>query len=814
LPYTARPQVIPLAPQIIPLNSVAAEPVGGKAAHLAQLAGMGLRVPEGFVVVGAAPGRLPQALDEYSERLGGAVAVRSSAAEEDSPDASFAGQFETVLNVEGAPAVRAAVERCLASAAGTRAVAYRNEMHARGGVSMAVLVQRMVDAVAAGVVFTADPLTGQRDRIVVDAAPGLGEAVVGGYRTPDQFVLSRDGAVLERKVPGPASALDDAQLGHLLRDALRAEAGIGYPLDLEWALGRDGHVYWLQARPITTLDLPGPDELDDPVDPAWQLTSYNVAEWMPGAMSPLSWSIVGHSYIQAMNDLYLRAGLSRAAVERVPILVNVQGHAFINMSNFYLLGSQMFGMDKDSSDLTLTGVVLPQVPLPPNAPFLQRLVHTLRYFRLVPAGRKRLDAFVARHASARVEPAADPVEYYRRLERAVAIFFESGAVHVHTSMMAIALLGLFQRLLSKGGPPTAQSHAAVAALLAGAKAHAARAAESSVGLADALDTLGAQIAAHPDAARDFLRASAGQALRWLRDSASGEAGRAFESFLRMHGHRCIRELDFRSRDWEEDPAPLVRSLQRIASAPPTAKTDAARDAQEALRALSGPARRFLQWLLPKSHAAVVQRERSKSFSVWLARQLKRGYVGFAQRLVTAGRLPDVDLVFFFTHQELGRLAQGPDRALVRRAEHRRRLHPQKVAREFPRACTGKPVALSAVESRAKDGDVMRGTPLSRGVAWGPARVARTLEEAAEMRPGEILITPFTDVGWTPYFSRAAGLATEVGSVLSHGAVVAREYGLPAIAGLPGVTRRFKTGDMLRLDGNTGELRRLEPATRA
>jgi pyruvate,water dikinase len=183
-------------------------------------------------------------------------------------------------------------------------------------------------------------------------------------------------------------------------------------------------------------------------------------------------------------------------------------------------------------------------------------------------------------------------------------------------------------------------------------------------------------------------------------------------------------------------------------------------------------------------------------------------VGFAQRLVAAGRLPDVDLVFFFTPAELGRLAQGPDRALVRRAEHRRRLHPRKMALEFPRVCQGKPQPVVMVEGAVQDGDVMQGTPLSRGVAVGPARVARNLEEAAAMQPGEILVTPYTDVGWTPYFSRAAGLATEVGSVLSHGAVVAREYGLPAIAGLPGLTRRFKTGDMLRLDGNTGELRRV------
>ena len=139
-------------------------------------------------------------------------------------------------------------------------------------------------------------------------------------------------------------------------------------------------------------------------------------------------------------------------VESVPILVNFQGHTFINMSNFYLLGAQMFGMDKDSSDLTLTGQVLPEAKLPPNAPFLQRLVHSVRYFRLVPAGRKRLDAFMARHAAFRVEPADDLVEYYRRLEQGLQVFTESGAVHVHTSMMAIALLACSSGCSARAAP--------------------------------------------------------------------------------------------------------------------------------------------------------------------------------------------------------------------------------------------------------------------------------------------------------------------------------------------------------------------------
>ena len=793
---------------LIPLDRIGTEPVGGKAAQLARLIRLGLRVPDGFVILGAAPGNLPAELDDYSTRLGGMVAVRSSALGEDSAEASFAGQFETVLGVQGAPAIRQAVERCLASAAGARAESYRTEMHAQGEVRMAVIVQRMVDAATAGVIFTADPVTGERERIVINAVPGSGEALVGGYRTPDHFVLSREGAVLERAVQGERPSVEEAKLDHLLRDALKAEAGLGYPLDLEWAIGRDDLVYWLQARPITTLELPGPDELDDVVDPTWQLTTHNVAEWMPGAMPPLSWSVVGPSYIRGMNELQVRAGIQRDLVERVPCLVNVQGHTFISMAAGYLLSTQIFGMDKESYDLTLTGMVQPEAKLPPKAPFGPRLVHTLRYFRLVPAGRKRLDAFVARYSSFRVEPTEDLVEYYRRLEQAVRIYSESGDVHVHTSMMAIALLGVFQRLFSRGGPPSAKSQAAVAALLAGAKSKAPEAGESSIDLGDALDRLGSLIAAEPGAAERFARMPASQALEWLRDPSSGAAGKAFESFLVAHGHRCIRELDFRERDWREDPLPLVQSLQQIVSAPRTAKMDWTREVQQALAELSWGAGRLIQWLLPKAHAAVVERERSKSFSVWLARQLKRGYVGYAEALVAAGRLPDVDLVFFFTHEELGRLAKGPDRALVRRVEHRRRLHPRKLALEFPRVCRGKPAPMVAIEGEVQEGDVMQGMPLSRGVAMGPARVARTLAEAAAMQPGEILVTPFTDVGWTPFFSRAAGLATEVGSVLSHGAVVAREYGLPAIAQLPGVTRRFKTGDMLRLDGNTGELRRV------
>ena len=218
--------------KVIPLDRIGADAVGGKAAQLAQLARLGLRVPEGFVIVGAAQGNLPAELDEYSDRLVGAVAVRSSALGEDGAEASFAGQFETVLAVEGAPAIRKAVERCLTSAASARAQAYRDEMRAQTNGSMAVVVQRMVDASTAGVIFTVDPVTGQRDRVVINAVRGLGEALVGGYRTPDHFVVSREGSVLERELHGERGSVEESRLGELLEGALKAEAGLGYPLSI------------------------------------------------------------------------------------------------------------------------------------------------------------------------------------------------------------------------------------------------------------------------------------------------------------------------------------------------------------------------------------------------------------------------------------------------------------------------------------------------------------------------------------------------------------------------------------------------------
>jgi phosphohistidine swiveling domain-containing protein len=189
---------------------------------------------------------------------------------------------------------------------------------------------------------------------------------------------------------------------------------------------------------------------------------------------------------------------------------------------------------------------------------------------------------------------------------------------------------------------------------------------------------------------------------------------------------------------------------------------------------------------------------------------KRAFRHLGQLLVDEGRLPDVDAVFFLTLDQLALLAQEPHPELVQLALRRRRVLAEQMRLEYPDVCFGKPRPHSHMPGDITLDDGLSGTPVSRGIAVGPARAAMSLEEAAELQPGEILIVPYADVGWTPYFSLAAGLATDIGAPFTHGAVVAREHGLPAVMNLRSATRAFKTGDLVVLNGNDGTLKRVKP----
>ena len=490
------------------------------------------------------------------------------------------------------------------------------------------------------------------------------------------------------------------------------------------------------------------------------------------------------------------------------------GHLFLHLNPLYLASLYVLGATKEGVDYSLAGHPLEPVDLGPQRPLIRRAINATRYFSHLFQARKALDGFMQRTASFEVTPARDPKEIYRNINSAIPIVHEAMAVHLHTSSLAGSLQEVLLGILSGGKRAQAEHQAAFSGLLAFVEPSDSHADASSLGLARGIDRLVSVIAAHSADKEKISQSTADDALAWLRGSECTPPVReAFEEFLRYHGHRCVREMEIHQADWQEDPRPLLVNVQAMVVSSQSALPNRQRDDMQ-LPPMPFLKRMFAEKIVSASRNALVLRERSKSHAVRLVRKLRPAYIALAQHFVDARTLPDTDLIFFFTHEEVAKFIEKADPAIVRRVLHRRRLHPQKMALEFPRVSVGKPKPIDEFVPTNDDSESMLGTPVSRGVVIGLARVARSPDEAKSIQTGEILVVPYTDVGWAPYFLRAAGLASEIGGTLSHGAVVARECGLPAIVNLPGATKRFRTGDKLRLDGFTGELRLIERAASA
>ncbi|MBW2385893.1 MAG: pyruvate, water dikinase [Deltaproteobacteria bacterium] len=794
-----------LSPQALTLDHIDDHPVGGKARGLARLRGAGLRVPDAFVVVGASPGRLPADLDERLAELDApAVAVRSSAIDEDGDDASFAGQYETVLEVCGADAVRAAIGHCLRSARGDRANAYRESRHEGdgGGSRMSIVVQRMVTARASGVCFTADPVTSRRGRLVIDSVPGLGEALVSGHVSPDQDQLQRARMRWEpRRLEGVVPAISIEERDRVASEALEAERCLGEPLDLEWAIDVHGDLFWLQARPITALGA-DPQALDTrPLKRGDVYTRCNVGEMMPGAISPLTFSVCARGIDVGWQDNMIALGLAPGRVPENVYVAMSHGHLFINLSEGARFNSAVVGSSPDQQSLAICGRIVPEVVAPDPPPLRIRLPRIVRQVLSILRARHHIRAMEGLVACGEIRPGDDARATWQSIDARREDLFESYARHLTVSSGAGALAPILLQILAGDEEPTQAHHAAVAHLLSGARD--VESADIVQGVQRILETFAGDAAA----ARAFSELAVEDALRWLRADASGRVGREFAAYLDRHGHRSLRELDVRQPEWAHDPSPLIRSLQ--------AQLRFGRSAIAGVGGPGSPAQaapvdaRRLQWLTRIAHAAVRNRERSKSLLVATTVHVKRAYRALASQLVAEGRLPDEDAVFFLLHEELGELtADAPGSRFAEEAVARRTALSWQESLQFPEVSVGMPEPEQP-EAAGETESVIWGKPVSRGRAEGRARVVRTLEEAEALEPGEILVAPVTDVGWTPYFAIISGLVTDVGSAVSHGAVVAREYGLPAVLNTRHATRTLKTGDRIRLDGDLGRVEVLD-----
>jgi phosphohistidine swiveling domain-containing protein len=819
--------------------------LGGKGESLARLVAAGLPVPDGFCITTAAYERflaeagpsdaLPDHLAEpvemrrlFDERpipsavvgpvleayaaLGEpAVAVRSSATVEDLAEASAAGQQETFLNVHGHRSLLQAVRRCWASLWSDRAVAYRRRLGlSEDGLGLAVVVQRLVDADAAGILFTADPATGSSDLVQINASWGLGEAVVGGEVSPDSFrVEAASGRLLSMEVgekqtmtvrarvgtrsePVPrrrrrAASLSPSQAERLAAIGLRIAELAGCAVDVEWCR-RGDDLYVVQARPISASAASPRDPWNDSRYGYCLWTNTNVGEAMPDVLTPLTWSMV---------QLFLHDIMATSSIPPYVSYGRIGGRVYLNLSVVFTLAAatgvpehrirrlteEVFGHVPDD-------VEIPRVPasrltvLRASVPVAWHVLRTAR--RDAPRFQSYLELHpeLCRQRRARIAAVGDPVELSALWRTTILPGFHevTGMLSAATRSSGASFVTVRKRLQRLVGDADAGS---IIAGLGGATGHLA-----SLDLLHGLDAV-----------------------------AAGEIDR--ETFNERYGHRGPHEFEIATRRPGEDPGWLEAQLAERGHAGADYRGLLASQAAGRGAAWRRLRRAHPVWAGILGHQLRMwtriagDREHARS-------EVVRYFWVLRAYAVRAGELGDLgEDAFFLPAEGLAAVLDGapPDRPAIAAARAAYEAYRRLPA--YPGLILGRfdPFSWAVDPARRSDryvegggagaSEIIRGFPGSAGVVEAPARVILDAKDGAELRAGEVLVTAVTNVGWTPMFPRASAVVTDVGAPLSHAAIVARELGLPAVVGCGNATMLLRSGDWVRVDGSAGTVERLD-----
>ncbi|MEV6437456.1 rifamycin-inactivating phosphotransferase [Streptomyces anulatus] len=845
--------------------------VGGKGAHLGGLSRIeGIRVPDGFCVTTDAFRRamaevpsLDDRLDELSRldpedrgairtlsarmrriieevavpgdvtaavtgalgRFGeqGAYAVRSSATAEDLPTASFAGQQDTYLNVLGPAAVLQHISRCWASMFTERAVIYRQ----RNGidhrtVDMAVVVQRMVFPDASGILFTADPVTGNRKVATVDAGFGLGEALVSGLVNPDVFTV-RDGEVVTRTIAAkeravhalPAggtrevavdvrqrerAALTDEQAVRLVGLGRRIEAHFGCPQDIEWCLVDDGFRI-VQSRPITTL-FPLP-VLADGDSENHVYVSVGHQQMMTDAMKPLGFSMW---QLTAMVPMFEAGGR---------LFVDVTRRLASPASRDGLLDVLGKGdpLVRDALETVLgQGGFVPSLPdVVPGGPPSTGAPAPIETDRgvvtgLIERSRTSITA-LERDIGAKEGPALFDflLEAFEEHKRVLGDPLSMQAIMAGMD----ATWWLNDRLWEWLG----EKNAADTLTLSAPDNITSEMGLALLDVADVIRPLPEVLAFLRDAGHledaTFLDELA-------KTAGGGEARDAIEAYLDRYGMRCVGEIDITRPRWSERPTTLVPViLDNVRNFGPGAaerrfeqgRRKALRKEQDVLsrlRTLPDGDRKAdeTRRMIDRVRTFIGYREYPKYGIVSRYFVYKQALLAEAGRLVRENVLPEEEDAFYLTFQELHEAVRS-NRVDGRLIQRRKEAFRSYRALTPPRVLTSDGEALTGAYRRDDvPAGALTGLPVSAGTVEGRARVVLDMAEA-DLEAGDILVTVFTDPSWSPLFVGIAGLVTEVGGLMTHGAVIAREYGLPAVVGVDRATRLIRDGQRIRVHGTDG-----------
>jgi pyruvate,water dikinase len=795
--------------------------------------------------------------DELASRgwLDRPLAVRSSGVEEDSAKASYAGIYRTCLNVRGLEQVRSALREVRASLHSPAAAAYRHKLGADlagKGVAMAVIVMPLLPAVASGIAFTCDPASGRDDRMVIHAQWGLGESLVGGQAAGDEYIFGEDllddhwallgqskGSKLVKAIARPEGGIETVatlaaeadsfvlsstqalKLAELVRDAAVALDFSRPFYDVEWVW--DGDRFWLtQARPITARPRYTYTALRE--QPAYW-TRGNTCEVVPGPLSAIDWSNSRKLVNELLTQGYILAGYrALPGAQRAGLF---RGRLYLELSLLQWECFDALGVPPKAVN-ALIGGQQPEIALPVqgSGDGFARLGRLARYALRSPARRRRGMEAVERAMSEAGQWRRQPLpedakglqtELLRRFRAgrgAMDLFFLQGSGGAGLSMLV--------EQLDKSFP--GEGHALATALLAGG--------EPSVTARQGYDLM-----ALASLRQKSLRGQSGITSPSEGHSQDAEActfHEAYDAFLERYGHRGIYESYFRNPRWREAPEYLNSLLIQLADA----DESALRSRQQA--ALAEAMSRIRQgtsfWKrLSILHLAKVarqecnQREAARSALVAYMEPERQALLAAGRYLVRRKALPQEEDVFQFMLSEVLRALGGdiPANGIRARVERRRRLFEQ-WSQETPpdlivEPPAGQPQPFNAdasthttpishaghAPSIAGEMRRYRGIPTGTGRGRGRVCLLRHPLEGHKLQPGDILVARSTDPGWTPLFLKASGLIVETGGYLSHGAIVAREFAIPAVVNLPGILDRLKDGDMVEVDGTTGGVSVLE-----
>ena len=760
------------------------------------------------------------------------VAVRSSANAEDLPDLSFAGQQDTYLNVCGLDAVIAAVRNCWASLWTARAIAYRHENAiAHDAVAMAVVVQTMVPAEVSGILFTVNPVSGDRDEMIVNSSFGLGEAIVGGEITPDTFVIDRETQALKETTIGAKdhmivsadgqgtnsrtvaeterkqASLTEPLLKELTQQAMAIEQQAdGVPQDIEWAVS-EARLFLLQARPITNLPPAPLKEVRWEPPPGAQLIRRKLGELIPGPVSPL------------FQDLYM-------------------GHAMV------IGGARRMGWDRGSH----------------NLPFDKRSARLIGSYTIVNGYVYQRQAFHDKTYLLDLRDAVYPEfreelsrEYENRRREAPASWpedFREAALPAYLSVieawkkvdpaaardeqllwgigeLAIADAGYFfdipralgrargtdamlQRLLQDAAPGRGFTSGM---LLSGFET-------VTVVAQKELWAIALEVRTDPVLNECFVVTPASRLFAVMQDRSASHIVEAVNAYLDKYGHQ-IHSLDFSEPSMALDPLPVLVNLKRLVQDldydPSTHAVELARRREAALQEVRDlfrgtPDEEEFETAYELAKQVYPDRDDILFYigAAWPV--LQRFALELGRRLRQAGIFTRDDDVYYLQRRELEAAirARYEDRAapeLTTRVAKRRELREARKRLAAPVAIP-KEVKLNlrtvpAVLSNAEGSDTLEGIPVSPGKITGEVSVIHSPADFDKMKPGTILVCPMTTPAWTQLFAHTTGLVTDIGSITAHGAIVAREYGIPAVLGLGDITQRLRSGQRITIDGDMG-----------